>query len=305
MAATESTRAVFVNTVSRWRWSHRGWGTGHAIIGGQLTRSPWKVSSLLLDCVRKAMGTHRMGFAHAVRWYPCVRHAGAGSPTPGRRSIGATEPVPSIDMTATEGLVDRAQDLRPSALALRCAAMQEPVQDPRKRFRLLERVGAAHFSPSGRCSRCLARRARGGVETLTPGTETLLRNAAAPPIHHTGKRTALGPRGRGAGGSGSGTCGRRGRSGRGRVSARRTGTRSCGCEPRRSRRGALSMRVAEVGVLPRSRQVLWHVCVWDCLGSWCTHRWPGCCPTILCHDRHGGPSHQRAMVSWCTRPFVP
>ncbi|HSI00631.1 MAG TPA: sulfate permease [Reyranella sp.] len=87
-------------------------------------------------------------FANAEQFHDKILAAATASPTPVRRIVVAAEPVTSIDVTASDVLVELCEELREAGIELHFAELKDPVKDKLKRFGVFERFGEGAFSPT-------------------------------------------------------------------------------------------------------------------------------------------------------------
>ncbi|HEU4652159.1 MAG TPA: STAS domain-containing protein, partial [Croceibacterium sp.] len=84
-------------------------------------------------------------FANAELFSTAVREAVAASPGPVKRVIVTAEPVTSVDVTASDALVEMVQALRADGIELCFAELKDRVKDKLARFGSLAEIGEENF----------------------------------------------------------------------------------------------------------------------------------------------------------------
>jgi MFS superfamily sulfate permease-like transporter len=87
-------------------------------------------------------------FANAELFKERVVEAVKKAPTPTRWLVVTAEPVTSVDVTAVDTLEDLLKTLKEMGVALKFAALKDPVKDKLKRFGLFAQVGESAFFPT-------------------------------------------------------------------------------------------------------------------------------------------------------------
>ncbi len=87
-------------------------------------------------------------FANAEFFKERVLDAAEGSPTQTRWVVVAAEPVTSVDITASEMLMELDEVLRRGGMQMCFAELKDPVKDKLKRFGLFEKIGERYFFPT-------------------------------------------------------------------------------------------------------------------------------------------------------------
>jgi len=87
-------------------------------------------------------------FANAELFSDTVMDAVASSPTPVRQIVVAAEPITSVDVTASDALLDLTQNLGAADIELCFAELKDPVKDKLKRFGIFAQIGAQNFFPT-------------------------------------------------------------------------------------------------------------------------------------------------------------
>src|SRR5262249_18149245 len=84
-------------------------------------------------------------FANAELFHDRVLDAVASSPTPVRWLVVAAGPVPSVDVSAADGICELCRTLHTAGIELCFAEMKDPVKDKLKRFELFMQFGEKNF----------------------------------------------------------------------------------------------------------------------------------------------------------------
>jgi high affinity sulfate transporter 1 len=87
-------------------------------------------------------------FANAELFKEQVIGAAKNAPTPTRQIVVAAEPVTSVDVTASDVLLELVQSLRSDGIELRIAELKDPVKDKLRRFGLVAQFGEDIFFPT-------------------------------------------------------------------------------------------------------------------------------------------------------------
>jgi MFS superfamily sulfate permease-like transporter len=87
-------------------------------------------------------------FANAELFKDRVLDAVASAPTAVRWLVVAAEPVTSVDVTASDALVELDEALRKAGVKLVFAELKDPVKDKLRRFGIYETFGDAFFFPT-------------------------------------------------------------------------------------------------------------------------------------------------------------
>jgi high affinity sulfate transporter 1 len=87
-------------------------------------------------------------FANAEQFQGKILEAVADAPRPVRRIVVAAEPVTSIDVTASDALVELCDTLREAGVELHFAELKDPVKDKLKRFGVFDHFGEGAFFPT-------------------------------------------------------------------------------------------------------------------------------------------------------------
>src|SRR4051812_40237993 len=87
-------------------------------------------------------------FANAELFSDTVMSAVASSPTPVRQIVVAAEPITSVDVTASDALLDLTENLGAADIELCFAELKDPVKDKLKRFGIFAQIGPENFFPT-------------------------------------------------------------------------------------------------------------------------------------------------------------